>query len=60
MPALRQERLSESTCFLCVPPADAAKAFLAQRLHGESVKRSSEMLKPTKIGGIFVHPTGMR
>ena len=43
-----------------VPRADAAKSFLQQRLYGESVKRSSEMLKPTKIGGYFVHPSSTR
>ena len=42
------------------PPVIVISEPLRQRLYGESVKRSSEMLKPTKIGGYFVHPSSTR
>jgi hypothetical protein len=34
--------------------AAAAREFLQQRLHA-GVKRSNDMLKPTKVAGVFVH-----
>jgi hypothetical protein len=46
-------RFLKTSSFSFSLPAEAARAFLNQRLNG-GVQRSNEMLRPTKIGGVFV------